>query len=58
MDCQRKAGEHQKAMQTAVKYLWAHVGHLTDQLTTPVELWVKAKRDAVRNDEEEQLRTR
>ncbi|XP_038076615.1 uncharacterized protein LOC119744640 [Patiria miniata] len=58
VDCQRKAGRHREAMQTAVTYLWAHASHLTDQLTTPVEYWVKAKRDIVKSAEDEQLRTR
>ncbi len=58
VDCQRKAGQDQEAMQTTVGYLWEHASHLTNQLTTIVEIFVKAKRDAVKSAGDDELRTR
>ncbi|XP_033624191.1 separin-like [Asterias rubens] len=58
VDCQRKAGQHQEAMQTAVGYLWEHASHLADQWTTIVEIFVKAKREAVKSTGDDELRTR
>ena len=45
-------------MQTAVGYLWEHASHLADQRTTIVEIFVKAKREAVKSTGDDELRTR
>ncbi|XP_072020427.1 LOW QUALITY PROTEIN: separin-like [Amphiura filiformis] len=58
IDCQRKAGQNLQAMKTVVKCLWEVCSHVTDHVTPCIELWVKAKRDALKDEESDELQSR